>query len=172
MSGGRATLRSRKLRGSTPTRVRDKHGKVKGITHDAHCGDIVATHSLGNLLTNLFVLECKHYADLKLLTLFFGKDGKMTGFWRKVCKEADDTDRQPMMIVRQNNYPDILCTTKRGKIILTAGLRRGEELVPLVFIPRLGMWVYKFRDVLGAVRFDNIRRIHEHPEVIKAHFKE
>ncbi len=167
MSGGRATLKSRKARKSAPLRLRDKHGKVRRISFDAHCGDIVATHAVGNLLTELFVLECKHYKELDAHKLFFGKGGKVTKFWEKVTAEAKDTSREPLMVMRQNNQPDVLCTTKAGKELL----QLKGKVTPSAYFPPLGMWVYVLRDVLAECDFDCVRKSHQHPEAVKDLFK-
>jgi hypothetical protein len=167
-SGGRATLKSRKLRGTAPLRVRDKRGKVLRIKFDAHCGDIVSTHAVGGLLTDLFVLECKHYADLDIESLFFKGKGCVPKFWEKVKDaEAHPNGKEPLMVMRQNNQPDVVCTTKAGRDAL--GL---SSSLAIAHFPRIGMWVYLLRDLITECDFDVVRRAHQHPEVIKALFKE
>jgi hypothetical protein len=150
-----------------PKRLRDKRGKVKAIKFDAHCGDVTATHPMGNLLAALFVMECKHYADLDVECLYFRNRGKLLQFWHKVKGEAFDSEREPLMIVRQNRFPDVLITTLTG--VNTLGLAKRDALN---HHPAFGMWVYSFKQVLEVVDFDAVRRQHQHPEIIKDLFKE
>jgi len=89
MSGGRATV-----------------GAKTGKKLRRQAGDISATSEEGCKLTNMFFVECKHYADLNVLPFLLGrKTGKLAGFWRVACREARKHDKQPMLIAKQNMFP-------------------------------------------------------------------
>lgn len=97
LSGGRATLHHR-----------------KGIGNETQLGDITCVHEKGRWLTEYFVLECKHYADLDFASsLLFGR-GKLAKFWREVCKIAREKNREPLLIAKQNRTETLAITTKTG----------------------------------------------------------
>ena len=92
MSGGRATI-----------------GYKSGIKRKAQTGDISSITKLGNKLTRKFIIECKSYEDLEIpQTLLKGK-GKLHEFWTKVWNEADNYQKVPILIAKQNYFPIIVC---------------------------------------------------------------
>jgi hypothetical protein len=97
MSGGRATVRLK---------------KGKKTAHQA--GDICAVHPDGNILTDMFFIECKFYADLQAASLLFGGAGKIISFWQVCCQQAQAHGKLPMLILRQNRYPALIGLDKRG----------------------------------------------------------
>lgn len=143
MSGGRATLQSRKKTGG---KFREEFG--------AQAGDITSTHERGNHLTTLFVLDGKHYKDLDVTAAFFGQGGRMVKEWKKLLRDADATGKIPMMIARQNFRPDIVVTTQMGIHIL----RNGGDLPLLASLPVYGMRVCLFTDLL-ALSYKKIRSV-------------
>lgn len=99
MSGGRATV----------ARKRGKHLKAQE-------GDITATHPIGHKLTNLFLIECKFYANLNILSMM--EDGEVkTGlafFWDKLCEDAEKSNKYPMLIAKENRRKPLLILTSLG----------------------------------------------------------
>lgn len=91
MSGGRATVHHRK--GSVVRQV----------------GDIVAVSPEGHVLDGYFI-ECKHVKNLSLDAFFLTGKGVLANFWRIACQEATKHERTPMLIARQNRYPDLVLT--------------------------------------------------------------
>lgn len=87
MSGGRATFAA-------------SQGK-KLINH---AGDIVATSPLGNLLLDEFMVECKFYNTLRFDLFFLQSQGILQRFWRRAVKDGRKFGKQPMLIVKQNNF--------------------------------------------------------------------
>lgn len=90
LSGGRATVAHRK--GQTVRQA----------------GDICAVSPEGHQLCDAFFLECKHYRNLDFGNFFIRGAGTLSKFWRVACREAKRHDKAPMMIARQNRYPDVL----------------------------------------------------------------
>ena len=97
MSGGRATVQNRKTKGSNKTQL----------------GDITAVDREGHPLTDHFVIECKHVADLNFEAAMFHQIGKLIQFWDKLKKETPD-ERMPMLIARQNRTPTVMALSWPG----------------------------------------------------------
>jgi hypothetical protein len=151
MSGGRATVLG-KFRAGGHRNTRPKH--------DAHAGDIVATHPLGNLLCQNFVVECKHYKDLKWTTLVYGGAGQVLGFWHKVKAEAFGSGRQPLLVMRQNSMPDIVMTTCLGYYDLC---KMGRIPLLVRMHGKFGTaFVFKLQDLL-VLNFNRYRKRHGEP---------
>jgi len=102
MSGGRATV-----------------NRKRGIGNRTQCGDISAVSPEGHKLTDLFVVECKFYANLDLATSLLLGRGKLAQFWKEVCAEAKHANKEPLLIARQNRFePLVLMTPVKGTMIL------------------------------------------------------
>lgn len=104
MSGGRATLGRKK-------------GEVK-----AHLEGDIGSVSGKRFLTDNFVIECKHYRDLKLGRLISGPihQSLLYKFWEKLNEITPRTTRlHPLLIARDKNcqYP-LFCTTPSGAKLL------------------------------------------------------
>jgi len=90
MSGGRAT-------------VRRKKGRTTASGH----GDITAVTPYGNILTDHFVIECKHYKDLGWSAFIYGK-GFVWDTWRKLVSNCEICNKEPFLILKQNTKPVIV----------------------------------------------------------------
>jgi len=88
MSGGRATLH--------------------GATKVRQAGDITAVAPEGNELVHRYVIECKFYRDLQLVAFLLFNKGKLAGFWKVVCAEANRHGKRPMLIAQQNRLPTLV----------------------------------------------------------------
>jgi hypothetical protein len=84
MSGGRATVRTKK-------------GQITSSGH----GDITAVSPKGNILTDKFVIECKHYKDLEWSAFIYGK-GFIWKTWDKLSGDSYVNSKQPFLILKQN----------------------------------------------------------------------
>jgi hypothetical protein len=87
MSGGRATVRSK-----------------KGKETASGQGDITAVVPEGNSLTNKFVIECKNYKSLDFDNYIYGQ-GSLLGFWFKLLKDSEKVNKFPMLIMKENRKP-------------------------------------------------------------------
>lgn len=96
MSGGRATI-----------------GHRKGKIHSAQVGDISAIHPDGHHFINAFAPECKFYADLEWRGLLTNR-GKIVQFWEEICKQANNHNKHPFLVARQNRMPTYICLSKAG----------------------------------------------------------
>lgn len=120
MSGGRSTV-----------------ARKKGEYLQTSTGDITAIHPLGTLLTDRFLIECKHVKNLHLHRFVTEQSGLLAEFWEKVCQQAIDHRKKPILICKQNQYPILLLI--------------GEKIVakPRCTIHKLKCYIYLFADVLG-----------------------
>ncbi len=139
MSGGRATLESRK-----------GHKMAFG----SQSGDITATHPDGNHLLKIFCVDAKHYRDFKVSMLFFGRTSStLQREWKKTVRDADACAKEPMMICRQNGQPEFVVLSRYGLSML----REGGELPVFVHFPQAGLTIVKLDDML-ALDYLRIRR--------------
>ena len=70
-------------------------------------GDLRSQHPLADKFCERFVIECKHWKDLDILSFLLEK-GELYEALKKVTKEGTDLKRLWMLIARQNRKPDLL----------------------------------------------------------------
>lgn len=109
MSGGRATLRSKKF-------GRARRGGTQ-------VGDLSAVHPMGSVLLKHFVTECKFYKNLKFGNFLFKKGGLLQLFWKQLLKKADHEVKLPMLIAKQNKYPTVVLLDPEGFQLLYANAK-------------------------------------------------
>lgn len=141
MSGGRATLQSRKGRGRIFTK---------------QAGDISAIHPMGHFLLDLFQLECKFLKDLKWELVVYGRIGTMSQIWWPTFHQARRHGREPLILCRMNNRDELCMTTQEGMDILKQG---APNLNPTTLFYRVGAIVFDLRELLLDCDPDVLRRI-------------
>lgn len=102
MSGGRATVRAK-------VKKRDS----------SQAGDISCVHPAGAWLVENFVIECKFYKDLSLMSSLLERKGLLAKFWREVRKLAKKHGKEPLLIARQNRTRTLVLTTSNGHHVLS-----------------------------------------------------
>src|SRR3972149_54775 len=114
MSGGRATV-----------------GMKRGITRTSQAGDITAIDSLGQKLTDKFVIECKFYRNIHLHSLLFGipKNNSIYEFWITLYKNAQKLNKDMMLIIKQNGMPILLGLNKGSNFQII--LNENYDIKPL-----------------------------------------
>ena len=112
MSGGRATIG-----------IRDG-----GFERSAQAGDITAITQAGERFLSLFVVECKHYADLQLHNLVAKRSGNTQKFWAKHVKECKKFKKHPMLIAKQNLLPVLFVTSLDGLRTLHRSFRVSRRM--------------------------------------------
>ena len=86
-----------------------------GIKQDSQVGDIGTIHPDGVWFQKHFIIECKSYKNLELVSFLFKKGGLLKGFWEKLHKESETYKRIPLLIGKQNFIPEfIMCTAELG----------------------------------------------------------
>lgn len=123
ISGGRAT-------------VAHKRGKRMA----AQAGDISAVHELGIPLINKCLIECKAYQDINFMGILT-KKGKLVEFWAEAKKQGRRYNKEPMLIVRQNQKPVFVCLTSKGRDLF-------GPIHRIIWVPLLNMNIYLLDDFL------------------------
>jgi hypothetical protein len=138
MSGGRATVQAK-----------------KGIENRSQSGDISSVAEEGNLFTDVFCIEAKYYADLKLRSLVFGKPVKdsILDYWKQTQTQAILCRQEPILIVKQNRQEPLFCVSimsKIGKYLAEEWLE--DEGIPMLGVfPWLDLAIFSFDDFLEGV---------------------
>lgn len=125
MSGGRATVQM----------------KI-GITNNAQAGDIASIDPASAAFIRTFLVECKHYADLNLLSGVLKTKGTLCDFWFRLKKEALKYNRIPLLIAKQNLYPTMVITTGPG------ARKIARSVSPMADLPHWNAGLYLFDQVL------------------------
>lgn len=112
MSGGRSTVA---LKG--------------GDKLTAQAGDVSAIDPMGQEFIETFLVECKAYKDLNLKGLF-KRLGHLHDFWIKLCEDCETYDKLPFLVARENNFPTLVLTTRKGLVKL--GIFRTEAVFPQI----------------------------------------
>lgn len=79
-------------------------------------GDLISVSRESQSLIDSFIIEAKHRADININPLIFGQEAK-TGFlewWYYLLSECDTHKKLPMIIVKQNRKPVIICLCETG----------------------------------------------------------
>lgn len=87
-SGGRFTTR-RKL----------------GIDTQNQDGDITSTDPEAQFFSDRYTLELKRYGDVNLWGLLTKKGGGIILFWKQTIRQASDSNKIPILIVKQDRKP-------------------------------------------------------------------
>jgi hypothetical protein len=90
LSGGRATV-----------------AHMKGVDV-RQAGDICSVAPEGHALCDLWYIECKHIKNLRIGSFFTTGKGELASFWRTTEKKAIEHGRWPVLIARQNHFPDLI----------------------------------------------------------------
>lgn len=97
MSGGRATLQSR-----------------KGIKNRSQSGDISAVDPMGAPLIDAFFMETKHLQSLEIHRWIYNGKTPLDEIWDKTLRDAAFLDKQPLVIAKQNRQPELVMSTEIG----------------------------------------------------------
>jgi len=79
-----------------------------------HAGDLRAQDPIAYEFCKRYVIECKHWRDLELIR-FLNCQGELFKAMQKVGKEALQTDRDWLLIAKQNNYPAVILSNNCPK---------------------------------------------------------
>jgi hypothetical protein len=132
-SGGRATIMNR-----------------RGHTNETQLGDLTCVHEAGLWLTNHFIVECKHRANLQLEAALFKGKGKLAEFWIDLCKLSRRHRRHPMLVARQNRCDTMLILDQNGAARFSKfrdGSLNGNMLGALATLPKEAL-IFNFEKVV------------------------
>lgn len=144
MSGGRSTL------------GRKKHTAGE---FTAQAGDVTATDPLGHLLCSLFMIECKFYANLRTDCLAWRRIGVFGAFFAKARTEARRFQKLPMLIAKQNGFPELVAVCPQGYRVLLSASRKGH-LYSMIARDDRGrrFYIVPLAELVERLKFDRIRR--------------
>ena len=127
MSGGRATVAAK------------SNKQLR-----AQCGDICAVDPLGNLLTDICYFELKSLKRLSLDDLVKGNTGQgsFLAIWKTTREQAVRYDKTPVLIMKQNYWPVLVCSTDNGIRYLCG------NVTPLLTAPSCKLRCVLFEDML------------------------
>ena len=127
MSGGRSTVAA-----------------AKGKRLAAQAGDISCVNELGHALTDKFLIECKSWKDLNFVSLI-KPGGNLVKFWLETKAFADQYQKHPMLIAKQNQQPTCVCLNKVVRKLLLGPFH--------LYVPELDLYIIRFKDFIEkAVR--------------------
>lgn len=135
------------------------HEECKDLT-----GDIRAIKPYAQFLTDKFSIECKTgYPKTNFWQLFKKiKKFDIKDFWQQTCRDADKSDKYPMLIFRKKGQQKVVCIRDLEDLNLTfkipelrqlptLGVRFGENLPAMV--------VYDFQDFFNLVNPKDIKEL-------------
>lgn len=116
-------------------------------------GDICGVDNLGNQLTNVAVIECKHRKNPRWDSLIYPlKNENIASFWLKIKHEGNSVNKCPLLIIRQN-YKDVLILIDEGAVHV---LKNYINLKILAIYPSpYNFRLYNFENFLKEVDYVN-----------------
>lgn len=112
-SGSRATLASR-----------------RGTSLRNQAGDISSLDARASILTDYFMIECKHWETLHLGQAVIQNTGKLVEFWQRLVVDAQAVDKLPMLIAKQDYLKTFIVLSgggcQRFNILPYSTLHRGS----------------------------------------------
>ena len=87
--------------------------KKKGIDTHHQGGDVCNVHPESELFSSVFYVECKNYKCVGLWSIITGK-GMLLEWWRKAFSDATQSNKIPLLIVKENNRPILVFTSMTG----------------------------------------------------------
>jgi hypothetical protein len=118
MSGGRATIHGVDVR---------------------QCGDICSVAPEGHVLTDRYLVECKHVRNLSVSAGLLQGKGLLAQYWIEACSQAARHGKHPLLIAKQNNAPIIICAERGCQL---------NAIEPIITAHHLGMVVDIFDNVM------------------------
>ena len=135
MSGGRATVKFK-----------------KGKNNISQIGDISAVDKAGHPFLKLFVVECKNYKNLQILSLLFDKpkNGSLLEFWEKLVIDCSTANKHPFLVAKQNFKPFELLLTDVNFYPL---------IKPLLVFTNHNCLVYNFNDFITTTKYKEVYKL-------------
>ena len=116
-------------------------------------GDISSVVSEGNFLTEVFIIECKHYNDIGFHATFYDKKTPIKRYWNDLREIAFDAKKYPIIIIKENRRQEIIGFDRFGKKVLA-----GFGLKPFVIFPTMDLHLYSFRDLISDIEFKDFAK--------------
>lgn len=85
--------------------MRNREGEKINVRQ---AGDICAVAPEGHELTETYYIELKHVKKLALDQFIIKGTGPLANFWKIAAREAEKHNKCPVIIARQNGWPDLV----------------------------------------------------------------
>lgn len=121
---------------------------------DNQIGDISSDSKEGHDFVKLFLVECKHYKDIKLENLIWRTDNSnknILGWWKRYSVDALDNNKILMLICKQNNKEELLFVKKEFIELFEVSLHH-----IIVELRDLGMYILNLNKFLDAYDFKRV----------------
>lgn len=128
-SGGRFTIR-----------------RKKGIDTQNQDGDITSTDPSAQFFSDIFTVELKRYKDINLWSIITGKGGGLMSFWEQTCRQAESSNKIPILIAKQNQKPDLWISNR----LFYKVVRDYFKEIPILQVTneKGGIVIYLFKNIL------------------------
>lgn len=143
MSGGRATLR-----------LRQDLARIQ--INKSQAGDLTAISQEAYEFAEKLFIECKHIRDLGFARGFICHTGVIWNFWQKACEAAEQHNKTPVLIARQNLYPIV---------VITHSIHAVFNCSPQIILPEWGAELCQFEP---ATAYRRLIRRRSSEEVLNA----
>jgi hypothetical protein len=121
-----------------------------GSKFQAQSGDISAADVEGHVLTDQFVVECKHYSEAVIIALLRDSEkSKIRQWWVKVNNEANTRGIEPMLVIKQHNLPMVVCLRSSG----AARYLCDSPPLAKIYSPSQDMYCFLMSDLLTDPSF-------------------
>lgn len=119
-------------------------------------GDICAIDEEGFKLTNLFSIECKHYRTLKFQDLIFEMKGNIFDFWGQTKKDAELTNKSPLLVAKANFHHPIIGFDKKTTRKIYWFIAKKIDI--LAIFPKSSLIIFNFNEFIDKIKFDDFER--------------
>lgn len=94
----------------------------RGLKTSRAPGDLMSAHPAAFGFLDVYMVECKHHADLQLDLLFYdGKNSRLGRIVSYAQLQADQSSKKPFIVVKENRRDPLLILNGRdGRRIMTA----------------------------------------------------
>jgi len=118
-SGARTDIFSRNVGSGSRFTLALKQGREL-----AHGGDIMPAHELAFAFLDRFIVEGKFYRDLQLAAYFCFRGKFLQDIIDKTAAQAKASNKDYLIIAKQNNMPAVVITNQPAGTIILASLYR------------------------------------------------
>jgi len=127
--------------------IRDKLGVS---THNQD-GDITSMHPDGDIFTEVFSVELKHYKNINIWSIITGvkKSKSVLNFWNQTQNTAEKVNKIPILIARQNYKPILFITNNEYfKLSLSSKFDLYPILISNILTNDNSLFIYLYDSII------------------------
>ena len=122
-----------------------------GLMHKAQAGDLSSIDARSQQFIDTFCVECKFYKDINIKSFLFGGKSGVMSFWEQVKRDAGSVNKRPLLIVKQNFQPELICFDCLDWRAYFEQTSKSVNL--LAYFPWIRVSVFSFDEFLQGFRF-------------------